>query len=190
MTAVSRDAPRAAAQRPGGQAHGGRWTLPRRSAGPQQPACSRCAGGGKPRALPRGIGGRSFCNQVAIVGGELVALGVDDGVAVLALLVALSGGGSGGLMRGVALAAVVAGEDDGVLAAGGEDDVAVEHVASDVVNAAGVGHFLRDGEGGHFALLGFRRPCATDDLIIVHHAPIVKSFLQQNSEGGSKPSNV
>lgn len=48
-----------AVQPRGGQARGGRWTLPRRSGQPQHRACSRCAGGGKPRVLPRGIAWRS-----------------------------------------------------------------------------------------------------------------------------------
>ena len=50
----------AEAQRQGAQGHGGRLTRLRRSARRQQPECSRCAGGGQPRVLHRGIDGHSF----------------------------------------------------------------------------------------------------------------------------------
>lgn len=50
--------PQAVAQRPSGKGRGERLKPKRRSGQPQRLACSWCAGGGKPRALPRGTGGR------------------------------------------------------------------------------------------------------------------------------------
>jgi len=59
MAATLPGGQRDAALRQGGQAHAERWTPPHHSAGQQQPAYSRCAAGGTPRVLPRGIGGQS-----------------------------------------------------------------------------------------------------------------------------------
>jgi len=98
----------AAAQLRGAQGRGGRLTLPHRSAGPQQPACSRCAGDGKPRALPRGIAWRPLLDRVGdgliairpvvivaapLVIGEALALTVicaADGIDLLAGFVAVN----------------------------------------------------------------------------------------------------
>lgn len=60
MTDALLDAQRGAAQRPSGQGRDARLTPPRRSAARLPQGCSRCAGGGKPRVLPRAIGGHSW----------------------------------------------------------------------------------------------------------------------------------
>ncbi len=162
----------AAAQRQGGQGRGAHWTPPRRSAARLPQGCSRCAGGGKPRGLPRGIDGRT------LFGGDAGDEGVDRLDLALAMRRAAQelrefGEERFGILRGL----------DASLAV--ERDHATAELGREVVEFDLAG----DG-GGHFALLGFGSLRATHDQIIEHHAPIVKSFLQQNYRGGSKPSNA
>ena len=179
----------AEAQRQDAQAHGGRWLLPRRSVERQQPGYSRCAEGGKPRVLPRGIAGHSCVNQIAAVSCVPIALGVEYCMTVLALFAALGSSGGGGLVGAVALAAVVAGKDYSKFAARCENNITVKAIAGYVVDAAGVGGFLRDCEGSHFALLDLQPRCAADVVIIVHDALYVKEYFKLNLLGRSMPSN-
>jgi len=165
----------AAAQHRCGQAHGGRWIPPRRSAWQQQPACSRCAGSGKPRVLPRGIGGRSFrANGGDEVGTVVFLLFADDGVLLASVAQHTRAGASAdAAKRGLGALYLMAGRE-----------YRFHHQRNfGVVEVVAQCDF-------HFALLGFGLRCATHKRIIEHHAPIVKSFLQQNYGGGSKPSNV
>ncbi len=163
-------------QRPGGPAHDGRSTLPLRSAARQQPACSRCAGDGKPQVLRRGTGVRSqnfhFCPRREFWHGcefphgaevgfldEFPAEGHNETAKFGAhFLNAVSVATEESISLGVAFSGVV------------------------VVRVADLDF--------HDYLLGFGLRCATHERIIEHHAPIAKSFLQQIYEGGSKPSNA
>ena len=181
-----RDGQQAAAQRRDGQAHAGRWTPPRRSAGRRQPEYSRCAEGGQPRALPRGIVSRSYAHQARMDGGEDFAGSfLDFGVIIRAAdrdlekradialdlklyIVLRESLVKRGLKRRDKLAC--------------NPSVRLESVTSD---------FYPD--FAHFVLLNFQPRCAADVVIIEHDAPLVKNYFKYfslNLLGGSKPSNV
>ena len=225
MVATLPGGQRAVAQRPGAQERGERLTRPRRSAGRKRPACSRCAVGGKPRALPRGIGGRSRVRAEESLpkmgGGRTFDFSLD---VVKARLVEINF---------FWLVTVCRASTSEAFQEASASDVAIVcqgfHCAKAIKHGSGDGSIpgtpmcasqiplvlsdrgkegrrdsrgcarccdaLADGcmqilEGGHFALLGFGWLRATHGQIIVHHAPIVKGFLQQITEGGSKPSNA
>ena len=184
MAATLPDGPQAAAQRPDGRERGARWTRPRRSAARLPQECSRCAGGGKPRALPRGIGGLPLLNDALVdkaVAGEVhrgfrherradAAVPAEKLIAALVVPVRRT-------LMDVNLSFRVAVADF--------VDVffATENNAS-----FGIGRCI-DGSG-HSDLLGIGLHRATHDQIIAHDAPIVENFLQIIFEGDSKPSNA
>lgn len=173
MTVVSAGDRQAEGQHQGGQAHGGRWTLPRRSAARLTQACIRCAGDGIPRELPRGIVGRSFFVEERVIDVFSARKHTDTGP------VTVSGDGEDRV--GVRETLCVADRSGG-----GGKVLSFNPVQREVGNGAGAVGV------GHFALLCFGLLRAAHDQRIEHDAPLNKEnvfIVRWHSDYGAKPSN-
>lgn len=188
MTVALLGAPLDAARRQGGQARGGRWTPPRRTLQQQRPECSRCAGDGKPRGLPRGIDGQAWSE---FLGQPIFAHGGAT------LFPPPTGNRFEGRFRpraaqGVAheLATFTDLRAEGSVVPTGFEANITAVVGGEKAQGAVIAGVNGD---SHFALLGFGPHRAAHDQRIVHHAPLNKEVIfmwRQHGAYGAKPSNV